>query len=174
MPLYHISCREYVNGQVLPIRNEASNYHLRAVEAGMGWINDILDNYSPEDSPVRSHCYYAFGHVGHCLFYFKDNLCYINNNYFVYEVTLTNQKEAPMPLTDLLRIEGRHSEHVEAICQEYWSQNREWKFIEYLGDSMTIIRRVDINDTFLLMAKGRMDYDADIKARNQFIKELER
>jgi len=148
MPLYHISITKYQISQELPIRIEDSDFHRNAINDGKVWVNDILDEGRPDNAPSRKRAYYAFDNYEHCLYYFKSQYG-INTAYFLYEVQLTNTITAPMYLNKTLLNNRENNNLIQEIVTEYWNPIRNWNFLEYLGDTMTIVNILesDINQS---------------------------
>lgn len=171
MLFYHISCKDYNDGDVLTGRSSPSGFHLRSVENGTSWINNILEKGAPANAPIRSRAYFAFENLGSCIYYWSKTNCGGAGPY-IYEVVLTNSVSAPMVLTDLIREVGQDYPHIDQLVNEYWNRQKSWKFIEHLGDMMTVVRKIEPIDQRLKI-QARDIYIDDIQLRKQLKQELE-
>lgn len=136
MRLYHITDKEYENGQVIRAIDfgEACYYHLNNPE--YAWINDVLDAEKDADCPSRKRCIYAFGRPDFCLAF--------NNNpdLHCYLVEMDAKGGFPMVLTDTMRRVGQNYDRIGDVVNEYWHPTKHWKYNEYLGESMVIIKEI--------------------------------
>jgi len=168
MELYHVSFREYTEGQTYTAPNPIG-YHLRSIQRNEGWINEILDEQRPEGYPSRIASFYACSEVVNCQA-FIGNKKIEGRNPIYYKVEMDCVLGFPMVLIDKMRKLGQESDLLGACISEYWSPTREWMYLEFLSPSMTILEVLLFPES-LLANKGRMNYNADFEFAKQLFAE---
>jgi hypothetical protein len=173
--LYHISCIEYPIGVVAPIE-DLSFYHTSTLTDSRSWINDFLDDHSPEDFPSRKKSFYACDTIANCKA-LKSTICNdVDCIPRIYKVRLSNPKKVPMALvTHLFKLGEDNASNIN-IVNEYWTPTEEWNFYEYLSEEMEIIEEIPNSDKtrmgqILFWATNSNSLLADdaAKAKNTFI-----
>jgi hypothetical protein len=168
MELFHVSFREYTAGQNYTAPNPIG-YHLRSIQRNEGWINEKLDEQSPNDYPLRVASFYACSVLENCQA-FISNKKIEDRNPIYYKVEMDCDLGFPMVLIDKIRKLGQESDSLEACISEYWTPTYEWKYLEFLSPSITIIEVLPFPET-LLANKGRMNYNSDLEIANQLFAE---
>lgn len=159
MKLYHVSCKEYEIGKKF-ISNTPTQYHLKKIANGEGWVDLKLNEFRPDDAPNRDQCFYAFDSLANCFAYIDSEKCEKGKAYY-YEVKMVNPINAPMRLNHVILKKGEESDKIETIVQEYWNPTLDWKFMEYLSSEMEIVAIIE-EPNFIEKAKGKMNIDYDL------------
>ncbi|MDI1316899.1 hypothetical protein [Flavobacterium sp.] len=173
--LYHITCIEYPIGVVNPIE-DLSFYHSKTLTDSRSWINDFLDENSPEDFPSRKKSFYACNTIANCKA-LKSTICNEADCIpRIYKVRMNNPIKVPMALVTHLFKLGEDNTVNTDIANEYWTPTEEWKFYEYLSEEMEIIEEMINSDVtpmgqILFWATNSNSLLADdaAKANNTFI-----
>lgn len=153
MTLFHITDKVYEIGTSISSNDfgEACFYHQN--NPVHIWINDVLDARRDADCPPRKRCIYAFDKPGHCLAF--------NNNPVLhcYQIEMEAHGGYPMVLTDKLRRVGENYNRLDDLIDEYWHPTKQWKYNEFLGESMVVIGEIKPNK--ILGIASKMSYDDD-------------
>lgn len=168
MELYHVSFTEYIVGETYTAPNPIG-YHLRSIERNEGWINEMLDEQRPAGYPSRIASFYACSELENCQA-FIGNKRIEGRDPIYYKVDMDCEFGFPMAIIDKIRKLGEGSDLLEACISEYWAPTREWKFLEFLSPSMTVIEILPIPES-LFANKGRMNYNADFELAKQLYAE---
>lgn len=164
MELFHVSFTEYNLGQTYIAPNPIG-YHIRSVQRNEGWINETLDERRPAGFPSRIASFYACSELANCqAFIGKKRI--ENQDPIFYKVEMDCLYGFPMVLIDRIRKLGHESALLEACISEYWSPTQEWKYLEFLSPSMTIMEILPMPES-LLANKGRMNYNFDFELAKQ-------
>ena len=168
MKLYHASTNQYVAGQVIgPF--ETTHFIERKVKPNqMQHVEDRLESYRPETSKSRLRAVFAFDNPGHCIRFVKSEG---HSNLFLYEVTMEQPSACPMCLVDLIRGQDLDQSRIREISEEYWSPKKEWGFLEYLDDRMTIVGTVDQFEHQVEYYAAGFTYGADQKQAQSILNE---
>jgi hypothetical protein len=168
MELYHVSFREYTAGQTYTAPNPIG-YHLRSIQRNEGWINETLDEQSPNGYPLRVASFYACSVLENCQAFIGNKRIEDRNPIF-YKVEMDCDLGFPMVLIDRMRKLGQASGLIDTCISEYWTPTHVWKYLEYLSPSMTIIEILPVPES-LMANKGRMNYNADFEIANRLFAE---
>lgn len=164
MKLYHVSCKEYEIGKKFTSKI-STQYHLKKIANGEGWVDLKLNEFKPEGAPNRDQCFYAFDSLANCFAYIDSEKCSGGGPYY-YEVKMINPIAAPMSLNNIILKKGEESDEIESIANEYWNPTLNWKFIEYLSIEMEIIATVD-SPVLMEKISGKNNYDLDYELGNK-------
>lgn len=150
MDLYHFSFVKYSPGQIISL-SEESNYHKSLVDRGMGWVNDLLDEYRVLGQPSRKTAVFGVDTVPKA-FGIRDLYPMSRNSTFhIYQIEMENPVAAPMRLCGLVEELGKNHFASEHIAKEYWNMTESWNFLEYMSNrfevkkEMTDFIRTSIN-----------------------------
>jgi hypothetical protein len=168
MELYHVSFVAYTAGQTYPAPNPIE-YHLKSIQRGEGWINEKLDEQSPDGYPLRVASFYACSVLENCQAFIGNKRIEDRTPIF-YKVEMDCSLGFPMVLIDRIRKLGHASGLIDTCISEYWTPTREWQYLEYLSPSMTIIEILPVPES-LMANKGRMNYNADFELANRMFAE---
>ena len=164
MELYHVSFREYTAGQTYSAPNP-TGYHVRSIQRNEGWINVTLDEQSPNGYPLRVASFYTCSVLENCQAFIGTKTIDDQKPIF-YKVEMDCYLGFPMVLIDRMRKLGQASGLIDACISEYWAPTHEWKYLEYLSPSMTIIEVLQVPES-LMANRGRMNYNADFEIANR-------
>ena len=164
MELYHVSFREYAVEQTYTAQNPIG-YHLRSIQRNEGWINEILDEHKPAGMPSRISSFYACSVLENCQA-FIGNKKIDDRDPIYYKVEMHSNGGFPMVLIDRMRKLGQASDLIDTCTSEYWTPTHEWRYLEYLNSTMTIIDVLPIPEP-LVANKGRLNYNSDYKFAKQ-------
>ncbi|MBR5907052.1 MAG: hypothetical protein IKZ50_01500 [Bacteroidales bacterium] len=154
MRLFHITDKVYRIGETVSAEDFGESCFYHKNNPINTWINEVLDEGKDADCPSRKRCIYAFNELGHCLAF--NN----NPNLHCYLVEMDAHGGFPMVLTDKLRRLGKDSCQIDDVVREYWHPTNNWKFNEFLGNSMVIIEEIITEGCFFAM-RSKMLYGKD-------------
>jgi hypothetical protein len=156
MVLFHVSTEKYKEGEIIrSIDFELTFYYRRAIKEDKNWIDDLLDNTKPLNVPNRKNALFAFDTIENCgAFAFKNA-----NKLYYYKIEMECPIGYPMCLTD--RLEKDNDDLNDKILYEYWNPDGNWNFLEYIGNSMTILK-VESAPQNLQISSGIMNYNHDL------------
>lgn len=143
--LFHITCVEYQIGIVNPIE-DLSFYHNSTLNDYRSWINDFLDENSPEGFPSRKRTFYACDTILNCKALKSTIIANSDCVPKIYKVKMNNPKKAPMALvTRLLQLGNDNPSNIN-LANEYWTPTKDWRFYEYLSEEMEILEEIINSD----------------------------
>lgn len=156
MELYHVSFKKYEVGKTYTASNPIG-YHLRAIQKGEGWVNDILDEYRPDGTPSRISSFYACDILENCVAYI-GNKTIEGKEPIYYKVKMECTIGFPMVMVDRIKCLGNDTSKILPYIDEYWNPTLDWKYLEFLSSTMTIIEI--LSEPFGLF-KGKRNYEVD-------------
>ena len=163
MELFHVSCKNYKVGELIISENfKETEYYKESESKNMNWIDDFLDSTRPEGYPKRQSSLFAFDCIDNCFAFIDGPIRRKGIKY--YKVKMNNPIGCPMCLTDSL-VQDDY-EHNTKIAKEYWSPKEDWKFMEYLSNSMEIIEILE-DPIFEEKIKGKFNYNQDYQKRKK-------
>lgn len=159
MELYHVSCNLYLPGDIINSQDFEDTFYYSNSKSK--WIDDLLDDFRPQNCPSRKKTLYAFGKLEHCMV-FINTRC--NGNEYYYKVKMTNPIACPMCLTGSL--ENTYKSKHEELIKEYWEPLKGWSYLEYLSEQMEVMEQIalpqNIVDRAILKGNGMKDYERDL------------
>ena len=142
MTLFHNSKKEYKNGQVIDIQNEAD--YSKNANADQREVISCFQKYINEQKlayPKRDKSLFAFETVSAAGMYDQEG--------FVYEVEMEEIYKGPFVLVNTALQARNNTVKQQSILQEYFTPNRQidggedWRVYEYIGTKMKILKRID-------------------------------
>lgn len=162
MELFHISCKEYKEGDIIKSSDfKITEYYKDKTAKKQNWIDDFFDADSPENAPIRRQALFAFDKMENCIAF--KNEC--ENNIYLYKVEMKEMIACPMCLID--RLEQNNEAKNTIIREEYWKPKEEWEFLEYLSDEMEIIDIISDYNVIKLRNNGKYNYEKDYDKCNK-------
>lgn len=140
--LYHVTRREYSDGQVVLRRDVWNQFVERIHEEERGWVEERFERLRPPACPSRYTAIFAFDSLGACLRFAngeerqRGTLGAADWKYYVVE--LMSPTRHPICLVDFVDKLGVDLD-VGRLVREYWRPTREWKRYEYLGSQMQVL-----------------------------------
>ena len=152
---YHASARCLETGNA--VRNGARSIP----DFQNSQVEDILEQIRGNRSVSRLNAFFASKEESDCAVYLK-NPGY-TGSLFIYKVRLPVAFSHPMALVDRIKKHLGNDGFLKQIAEEYWYPSKDWKYFEFLGDSMEIIEQVAVpNNNMLSGAKVRYGSDRDL------------
>lgn len=136
MIAYHVSTKQYEIGEIVT----SNNYLDVTLRRGNEWVEKLLESYRPNSSPNRLKCVFSFEKI-EALGFYSDFLT--SNNLQFYEVELLSIPcKSPMVLCGYIQ-NNKDKDLLAKLSIEYWSNTKNWNFLELLSDSFKIVRHLN-------------------------------
>lgn len=158
MTLFHASYETFEVGRTYSA-DRVTPYFLEKQSQNMDWVDILLNEYKPDHAPMRQQTFFACDSVENCFAYISSRPR-IGELPIYYKVEMENPVKAVMCITDIFRNVDINDPAIPVYANEYWYPSQEWRYYEYLSDSMQILEVVQEPD-FILKNRGKMNYSAD-------------
>jgi hypothetical protein len=127
-------------------------------------VEDILEKFRGGRSVSRLNAFFVTKNESDCAIYLK-NQGYMGS-ILIYKVRLLASCYHPMVLVDRIKMHLGNDEILKQIAEGYWHPSQDWKYFEFLSDSMEILEEVAVpNNDMLSGAKFRYGSDRDLAQR---------
>ena len=149
LALYHVCQRVLRAGEVVPQIEGMSHFIKHRVAMGNGELEELFELNRPRACVSRYRAHFAFSSLGRCAAFIKGELQWRANALGIppddtvhyYQVEMERPTRAPMALV------GHANHHddpsvVLSIISEYWAGIDRWRWLEYLGYSMRVVKEV--------------------------------
>jgi len=157
--LYHASTSVYAAGVTLCGR-------ARVVPDANVWIEEEFERSGGGRSSSRLDAFFAGADGADCVKFLVAQRGYDNEPIHLYRVVMPASARHPMALIDAARRNRGRPDALRKIVEEYWQPTRDWRFWEYLGQSMRVVEKLDLPSTVMLAgASHRYGLDRDLAAR---------
>jgi hypothetical protein len=164
MTLFHVSTQKYKEEEIISSADfELTFYYRKAIEKRQNWIDDLLDSKKPMTVPSRKNSLFAFDKIENCLAFVLNR----PDKLYYYKVEMENPIGYPMCLTDRLRRDDNCLN--DRILCEYWNPVEKWKFLEYIGHSMTVVK-VESQPQNRQAGLGIINYNHDLDIAKKLFK----
>jgi len=157
--LYHASLSVYAVGLTLCGR-------ARVVHDANVWIEEEFERSRAGRSSSRLDALFAGADGADCVKFLMVQRGYDNEPIHLYRVGMPAAARHPMALIDAAGRNRGRPEALREIVEEYWQPTRGWRFWEYLGQTMTVVEKLEIPSAVMLAgASNRYGLDRELAVR---------
>lgn len=164
---FHATYTKHQEGERIAATRRTSNCRARGV------VEVILERGRPSDACSREEALYTTRYPAYTLVYIQSELARLatdsckkgSESIHVYEVELAVSEPHPMALVDRIRsISLKNTPIVQEIVSEYWNPTKDWRFLEYITNSVRITRELETTSISLVdRTVAFMTYQRDYK-----------
>jgi hypothetical protein len=138
MKFFHASRNVYSPGDTIYVPPGAESFaYGRSLELGMRWREEALERARGDRGfPRRTAVYAANTAVNAARFLISQ--AGDGGQVWVYEVAISATTPSPMALIGYMDAHGAGFSSLDACVEEYWAPTKQWNFLEFVCESMTV------------------------------------
>jgi hypothetical protein len=148
----------------------------RGLDEGRGLLDEFLERLRPEDCCSRIKAWFACETAALADKYKSaEQLVRMSSkSYNVFEIEMRQFSRHPMVIVNEVysRLRADDLSVATALANEYWRPTRSWRYIEYIGPTITALRRVHMPLEVSEVAAAGFSYDGDRNRLKSFLQEL--
>jgi len=160
MCLYHCSIEKYLPGAAIG-PYPRSRFTEKQYREGYEWAERLLEQHRPADQPYgRENAVYACDSAANAAIFLEGEYRAAKTipSFYCYEVKADLVSRCPMALIRSLELAKGDDVRTKAIVAEYWTPTTRWRYWEYFGPAMTVVRDIRWPSDG---TSARIDYSAD-------------